>query len=45
MRWHPDKFLAKYGATLAESERDLILDRVKGVQQAVNQSYNLLKPS
>lgn len=43
MRWHPDKFLARYGAALREAEREVILERVKGVQQSVNQTYNLLK--
>mmetsp|Transcript_14609 Transcript_14609/g.37502 ORF Transcript_14609/g.37502 Transcript_14609/m.37502 type:complete len:421 (+) Transcript_14609:239-1501(+) len=43
MRWHPDKFLARFGGCLQESERDAILERVKATQQAINQTYNLLK--
>ena len=43
MRWHPDKFLARFGGALKESEREAILDRVKGIQQSVNNTYDLLR--
>ena len=43
MRWHPDKFLSRFGSSLKETEREAILDRVKGIQQGVNNTYDLLK--
>ena len=39
LRWHPDKFVGKFGAKMAEAHREAVLDRVKGVAQAVNSSY------
>lgn len=36
MRWHPDKFEARFGRRLALAERQRILDRVKAQSQALN---------
>ncbi len=36
MRWHPDKFDARFGRRLAAADRQQILDRVKGISQALN---------
>ena len=35
-RWHPDKWLQKYGARLADQDRDDILERVNEIAVAVN---------
>ena len=36
MRWHPDKFEARFGRRLRAADRSRILDRVKSVSQALN---------
>ena len=36
MRWHPDKFEARFGRRLKAGDRSRILDRVKGMSQALN---------
>ena len=36
MRWHPDKFEARFGRRLKATDRTQILDRVKSVSQALN---------
>ncbi len=33
MRWHPDKFVAKFGARLVAGERERVLDKVKHISQ------------
>jgi hypothetical protein len=33
MRWHPDKFTARYGARLAAADRDAVQASVKAVAQ------------
>jgi hypothetical protein len=35
-RWHPDKFVAKFGSRLAAEDRERILMRVKETSQALN---------
>ena len=35
-RWHPDKFIARWGAQLESTGRNAVLDRVKSVSQALN---------
>lgn len=35
-RWHPDKFVQKHGARVAESAQDAVMERVKVVAQAIN---------
>ena len=35
-RWHPDKFLQKVGARVAPDQQQGVMDRVKGVSQALN---------
>ena len=36
MRWHPDKFEARFGRRLKAADRSRVLDRVKSVSQALN---------
>ena len=36
MRWHPDKFEARFGRRLAQNDRARILERVKDTSQALN---------
>lgn len=36
MRWHPDKFLQKWGAKLDPEQKDAIIDRVKATFQKLN---------
>jgi hypothetical protein len=35
-RWHPDRFMQKFGARLAPAERDGVMLRVTAVASAVN---------
>ena len=37
MRWHPDKFGARFGARLAARERAGVLERVKAVAQMLTE--------
>ena len=36
-RWHPDKFTARWGGSLAPSDAAAVLDGVKRVSQALNE--------
>lgn len=36
MRWHPDKFVARFGRRLDVKDRHSILDKVKAVSQLLN---------
>lgn len=36
MRWHPDKFSAKFGGRLASRDKNRILERVKHISQMLN---------
>ena len=36
LRWHPDKFQAKYGRLLHDDEREAIMDKVTETFQAIN---------
>ena len=36
MRWHPDKFTAKFGSRLADDDKDKILARVTQISQQLN---------
>ena len=42
LRWHPDKFTAKYGKYLDENDRDAILERVEEISMTVNSSFEKL---
>jgi len=35
-RWHPDRFLQKFGARLAPDERDEVLRRVTAMAARIN---------
>ena len=39
LRWHPDKFVQSFGAQLAPSEREAVLQRVTEVSQTINQHF------
>ena len=36
LRWHPDRFLQAFGNALCDDEREVIMQRVTQVSQAVN---------
>nr|KAG5712106.1 hypothetical protein BaRGS_020832 [Batillaria attramentaria] len=36
VRWHPDKFLQKFGERIEEQSKDKVLERVKQISQAIN---------
>lgn len=36
MRWHPDKFVAKFGRRLDAKDRHNILEKVKAISQLLN---------
>ena len=38
-RWHPDKFVARYGSALGAADRQRVLDRVMRISQAINAEY------
>jgi NF-kappa-B inhibitor-like protein 1 len=40
LRWHPDKFVQRFGARLHDTERDDILDKVTATFQLVNEAYH-----
>jgi NF-kappa-B inhibitor-like protein 1 len=40
LRWHPDKFVQKYGPRLHDTDRDEILERVTATFQLVNETYH-----
>ncbi|XP_064649515.1 NF-kappa-B inhibitor-like protein 1 [Lineus longissimus] len=37
VRWHPDKFMQKFGQNLLQTDRERILEKVKRVSQVMNQ--------
>eukprot|EP00656_Telonema_subtile_P007339 TRINITY_DN13443_c0_g1_i1.p2 TRINITY_DN13443_c0_g1~~TRINITY_DN13443_c0_g1_i1.p2 ORF type:complete len:107 (+),score=45.41 TRINITY_DN13443_c0_g1_i1:102-422(+) len=37
-RWHPDKFNQKFGSTMSEAERAVIMDRVKETFQLIQET-------
>ena len=40
LRWHPDKFVQRFGARLQDTERDDILEKVTATFQLVNETYH-----
>jgi hypothetical protein len=36
IRWHPDKFISKFGRRLAAADRERVLLRVNAVSQQLN---------
>ena len=40
MRWHPDKFVGKFGARMLPTEKDRITEGVKRVSQLLNSLNN-----
>jgi len=43
LRWHPDKFLHKFGSQLERAEREEILKRVQHISQCINDSWDEIK--
>eukprot|EP00854_Cymbomonas_tetramitiformis_P003168 gene3168-4011_t len=39
LRWHPDKFQARFGARLEPSHRDAVLERVQEISIAITQEW------
>ena len=39
LRWHPDKFCARFGPLLASPDRDAVLRRVSDLAQQVNREW------
>lgn len=42
LRWHPDKFEARFGALLAPAEADNVMLRVKHMSQLLNDLHGQL---
>jgi len=40
LRWHPDKFAAKFGKYLDPKDADQVQERVRGVSQAINDAWS-----
>jgi hypothetical protein len=38
-RWHPDKFMQKFGNTIETSEKEKIQSKLNSIFQAINSSY------
>eukprot|EP00026_Physarum_polycephalum_P011560 Phypoly_transcript_11795.p1 GENE.Phypoly_transcript_11795~~Phypoly_transcript_11795.p1 ORF type:complete len:392 (-),score=107.64 Phypoly_transcript_11795:11-1138(-) len=36
LRWHPDKFMQKFGSKLVAEDKNLILEKVKEISQSIN---------
>lgn len=43
MRWHPDKFQAKFRSRVREEDREAVEERVNALQQAVAERYKKAK--
>ena len=43
LRWHPDKFVARWGRLLAEADSQRILQRVQQLSQGLNQAWEALQ--
>ena len=43
LRWHPDKFAARWGRLLAEADSQRILQRVQQLSQGLNQAWEALQ--
>ena len=40
MRWHPDKFMHRFGSLLHEKDREKIKEKVREISQAINHSWS-----
>ena len=36
LRWHPDKFQARFGAALLEADRERVMQRVQAICEVLN---------
>ncbi|KAL4451374.1 hypothetical protein ABPG77_009446 [Micractinium sp. CCAP 211/92] len=43
LRWHPDKFEARWGRQLAAADREAVLARVQEVSQGINAAWEQLQ--
>lgn len=39
LRWHPDKFLQKFGSRLAAEEKKLIIDKVQRISERISSEW------
>lgn len=39
LHWHPDKFLSRYGASMAEADRAAVMARVHLICQSINEQW------
>ena len=40
LRWHPDKFVQRFGGSLVEADRERTLARVQGIAQELNSAWS-----
>lgn len=45
LRWHPDKFLHKFGRALGPGASERVEERVREISQAINESWSKIKES
>ena len=43
LRWHPDKFVARWGPRLEPADRGRILERVQALSQGLNEAWDALQ--
>lgn len=43
LRWHPDKFVARWGPLLEPADRSRILERVQALSQGLNEAWEALQ--
>ena len=41
LRWHPDKFQARFGAALLEADRERVMQRVQAICEVLNAAQPL----
>jgi DnaJ-class molecular chaperone len=41
LRWHPDKFIGKFGKLMAPADEERIMNEVKNISQAINRAWQI----
>jgi hypothetical protein len=41
LRWHPDKFVGKFGKLMAPADEESIMNNVKNISQGINRSWQI----
>jgi len=41
LRWHPDKFIGKFGKLMAPADEERIMNDVKNISQAINRAWQI----